>query len=138
MNWDKLESLKRLPHAPRTLSDVGAHLGTFTQKSRHVFPECRPVLIEPNPHFQSALAATDAEVHASEVSIEEGDGELFLTQEWLQSTGASLDRKDTHVFHDEVVARHPVWRGAVKVEQANSALMPFATAGRFGQVLGCA
>ncbi|HQR88691.1 MAG TPA: hypothetical protein PLH31_05370, partial [Caulobacter sp.] len=46
MNRQHLEALRREGYAPRTLLDVGAHLGEFTQGFLEVFPGCLPTLIE--------------------------------------------------------------------------------------------
>jgi len=41
-------------------------------------------------------------------SHEAGRAELFLTKEWLQSTGSSLYRENTAFFRDEVVVKQQV------------------------------
>lgn len=108
MRPERLEALRFQGYAPRTLLDIGAHLGHFTQTLRQTFPDCVPTLVEPNPHCLPALVATGHEVHGMAASAEHGDAELFLTREWLQSTGASLYRENTHFFRDEVLVRTPV------------------------------
>ena len=108
MQPEWLRSLRFQGYAPRSLLDVGAHLGHFTQSVLAVFPACRPTLIEPNPHCLPALAATGHEVHGVAASAEDGEAELFLTREWLQSTGTSLYRENTHFFRDDVLLRAPV------------------------------
>ncbi|MBS7788461.1 FkbM family methyltransferase [Roseococcus sp. SDR] len=110
MRPERLEALRFAGYAPRTLLDVGAHLGHFTQGLRQVFPDCVPTLIEPNPHCLPALAATGHEVLGFAASHENGEAELFLTREWLQSTGTSLYRENTPFFRDEVLIRTPVPR----------------------------
>jgi FkbM family methyltransferase len=108
MRPERLEALRFSGYAPRTLLDVGAHLGHFTHGVRQVFPDCVPTLVEPNPHCLPALAATGHEVLGFAASCENGEAELFLTREWLQSTGTSLYRENTHFFRDEVLVRTPV------------------------------
>lgn len=108
MRPERLEALRFAGYAPRTLLDVGAHLGHFTQEFRQVFPDCVPTLVEPNPHCLPALAATGHEVLGFAAGYENGEAELFMTREWLQSTGTSLYRENTHFFRDDVLLRTPV------------------------------
>ena len=108
MNRQVLEDLRQQGYAPKSLLDVGAHVGTFTQEFREVFPGCVPTLIEPNPFCQESLAKLSFEQHAVAASHETGRAELFLTKEWLQSTGSSLYRENTHFFRDDVVVKREV------------------------------
>lgn len=108
MRPERLHALRFAGYAPRSLLDVGAHLGHFTQGFRAVFPDCVPTLVEPNPHCLPALTATGHEVLGFAASDQDGEAELFLTREWLQSTGTSLYRENTHFFRDEVLVRTPV------------------------------
>lgn len=108
MKPDVLEGLRFQGYSPRTLLDVGAHTGTFTQGFLQTFPDCVPTLIEPNPHCQDALAQLPYERLAVAASSEAGQAELFLTREWLQSTGSSLYRENTDFFRDEVVTTQTV------------------------------
>ncbi|MDB5433240.1 MAG: FkbM family methyltransferase [Caulobacter sp.] len=108
MNPSILEELRFSGYTPRTLLDVGAHVGAFTQGFLEAFPDCVPTLIEPNPFCQEALAALPYEKLSAAASSENGRAELFLTKEWLQSTGSSLYREDTDYFRDEVVIRQEV------------------------------
>lgn len=108
MRPERLEALRFAGYAPRTLLDVGAHLGHFTEGFRRVFPSCRPTLVEPNPHCHPVLAASGHEVLGVAASDTNGEAELLLTREWLQSTGSSLYRENTHFFRDEVLVRQPV------------------------------
>lgn len=108
MRPERLEALRFQGYAPRTLLDIGAHLGHFTAGILNVFPDCVPTLVEPNPHCHAALAALGHECWGVAASAEDGVAELFLTREWLQSTGSSLYRENTHFFRDEVLVRTPV------------------------------
>lgn len=108
MRPERLEALRFAGYAPRTLLDVGAHLGHFSHGVRQVFPDCVPTLVEPNPHCLPALVATGHEVLGFAAAHENGEADLFLTREWLQSTGTSLYRENTHFFRDEVLVRTPV------------------------------
>ncbi|SNS40625.1 MULTISPECIES: FkbM family methyltransferase [unclassified Azospirillum] len=108
MRAGTLEALWYAGYGPRTLLDVGAHMGAFTASFMQVFPHVQPVLVEPNPHCQEALAQLPFERHAVAAAAENGERELFLTSEWLQSTGTSLYRENTAFFRDEVVVKHPV------------------------------
>lgn len=108
MNRQHLEALRREGYAPRTLLDVGAHLGEFTQGFLEVFPGCLPTLIEPNPHCRDKLLRLPFERHEVAASNAAGKGELFLSKTWLQSTGSSLYRENTDYFDDETAIRHEV------------------------------
>ena len=103
-----LEDLRFQGYSPRTMLDVGAHIGTFTVEFLGVFPDCNPTLIEPNPHCQDDLARLPFERHAFAASSAPGAAEMFLTSEWLQSTGSSLYRENTAFFRDEVVMKAEV------------------------------
>ena len=113
MNEQHLETLRIAGYGPRSLLDIGAHLGGFTRKFLEVFPSCVPTLIEPNPFCHEALAKLPHERHAVAASLEAGTAQLFLTREWAQSTGASLYREDSHYFRDEVVTTHAVEKARI-------------------------
>lgn len=108
MNRQQLEALKLDGYAPRTMLDVGAHIGTFSTAFLQAFPDCVPTMVEPNPFCEEALAKLPFERHMAAASDENGEAELFLTREWLQSTGSSLYRENTDFFRDEVTIRQAV------------------------------
>jgi len=108
MKPEILQDLRFKGYAPRTLLDIGAHIGTFTRDFLQTFPDCKPTLIEPNPFCDEALAQLPYERHAVAASREAGQATLFLTKEWLQSTGTSLYREKTAFFRDEVVVERAV------------------------------
>jgi FkbM family methyltransferase len=108
MKRDILEGLLFQGYGPRTLLDVGAHLGGFSKSFLQVFPDCVPTLIEPNPHCQEDLARLPFERHAVAASSEGGVGEMFLSKQWLQSTGSSLYRENTEYFSDEIMMKQEV------------------------------
>lgn len=103
-----VERLRFQGYNPRTLLDVGANVGAFSREFVGLFPSCKPTMIEPNPHCKDELAKLPFEFLPVAASSEAGTGELFLTKEWLQSTGASLYRENTAFFRDEVVMRQEV------------------------------
>jgi len=103
-----LQDLRFQGYAPRTLLDVGAHLGTFTRQFLEVFPDCAPTLVEPNPFCAEDLAKLGHETHAVAAADTPGQATLFLTREWPQSTGASLYREATPFFRDEVLIKREV------------------------------
>lgn len=105
MQPEEFLELRHRGYAPRSLLDIGAHLGGFTRSVQEVFPDCVPTLVEPNPHCHAALAAMGVELHGVAASSEAGEAELNLTREWPQSTGASLYRENTAFFRDEVLER---------------------------------
>lgn len=108
MNRAQLDALKFDGYAPRTMLDVGAHIGTFSLGFLQTFPDCVPTLVEPNPFCEEALAKLPFERHMAAASDETGEAELFLTKEWLQSTGTSLYRENTDFFRDEVTIKRTV------------------------------
>lgn len=108
MNRAQLEALKLDGYAPRTMLDVGAHIGTFSLGFLQAFPDCVPTMVEPNPFCEEALAKLPFERHMAAASDENGQAELFLTKEWLQSTGTSLYRENTDFFRDEVTIKRTV------------------------------
>ena len=105
---DALHTLRNDGYRPRTMLDIGAHIGTFTADFLGVFPGCVPTLVEPNPFCLQDLARLGFEQHAIAASNEPGIAEMFLSREWLQSTGASLYRENTAYFRDEVVVKQQV------------------------------
>lgn len=108
MNRAQLEALKLDGYSPRTMLDVGAHIGTFSLGFLQAFPDCVPTLVEPNPFCEEALAKLPFERRMAAASDETGEAELFLTKEWLQSTGTSLYRENTDFFRDEVTIKRVV------------------------------
>jgi FkbM family methyltransferase len=102
------QRLRLQGYTPRTMLDVGANVGIFTWSFLQVFPSCRPTMIEPNPYCEEDLAKLPFERHMVAASNENGEAELFLTTEWLKSTGTSLYRENSQHFRDEVVVRQPV------------------------------
>lgn len=113
MKRDFISILKAQGVSPRSLLDVGAHLGAFSRSFNEAFPGCVPTLIEPNPHCGEALGGTGFEVHLVAASDVEGEGELFLTREWLQSTGSSLYRENTAFFRDEAVVKQKIRKARI-------------------------
>lgn len=106
MKW--LEDLRLQGYSPRTLLDVGAHLGEFTKSFLQTFPNCVPSLIEPNPFCHTPLDSLPFTIYPFAASNKNGAGEIFLTKEWLQTTGASLYRENTEFFRDDVVVKYPI------------------------------
>lgn len=106
-----LEALRLQGYAPRTMLDIGAHIGSFTREFLTVFPGCTPTMIEPNPFCLEDLSRLGFEQYAVAVSAESGLAEMFLSREWLQTTGASLYRENTAFFRDEVVVKQQVAKG---------------------------
>jgi FkbM family methyltransferase len=99
------EELAACGYRPRTLLDVGAHLGHFSTAFCTLFPGCVPTLVEPNPFCGEELEKLGLEVLAAAASDTPGRAKLFLTREWLTSTGTSLYRENTAWFRDETVVR---------------------------------
>ena len=108
MNRHQLEPLKLDGYAPRTVLDIGANVGDFTKGFLEVFPDCVPTLIEPNPYCESELAKLPFERHMAAASDQAGEATLFLSKTWLQSTGASLYRENSHYFSDKLLVEATV------------------------------
>jgi len=108
MILDTLQALRAEGYAPRTMLDIGAHIGTFTRDFLGVYPDCIPTLMEPNPFCLADLGKLGFEQHGVAASSEAGFAEMFLSREWLQSTGASIYRENTAHFRDEVVLKQRV------------------------------
>lgn len=103
-----LEELRARGYTPATLLDVGANIGGFAEAFLQVFPDCAPILVEPNPFCEPDLVKLGYERHMVAASDKAGVAELFLSRDWLQSTGVSLYREDTHYFRDEKVLKQAV------------------------------
>jgi FkbM family methyltransferase len=108
MILDTLQTLRMEGYTPRTMLDIGAHIGTFTRDFLGVYPGCTPTLMEPNPFCLADLGKLGFEQHGVAASSEAGFAEMFLSREWLQSTGASIYRENTAHFRDEVVLKQRV------------------------------
>jgi FkbM family methyltransferase len=108
MILNTLQALRAEGYSPRTMLDIGAHIGSFTRDFLGVYPSCVPTLIEPNPFCLADLAKLGFEQHGVAASNEAGFAEMFLSREWLQSTGASIYRENTAHFRDEVVLKQRV------------------------------
>lgn len=103
-----LESLRDQGYEPASMLDVGANVGGFTEGFLQVYPDCVPTLVEPNPYCEADLAKLGFERHMVAASDQAGVAELFLSKDWLQSTGVSLYREDTHYFSEDKVLKHAV------------------------------
>ena len=103
-----LESLRDQGYEPASMLDIGANVGGFSQDFLQVYPDCVPTLVEPNPYCEADLAKLGFEWHMVAASDEAGVAELFLSKDWLQSTGVSFYREDTHYFSEEKVLKHAV------------------------------
>jgi FkbM family methyltransferase len=108
MSAKLFHSLRLKGYSPRTLLDIGANNGDFTHQFLSEFKNCVPTLIEPNPHCLNRLKLLPYEVIAAAASDKHGTAEIFLTREWLDSTGASLYRENTAYFRDEVLIKETV------------------------------
>lgn len=108
MNREILERLRFSGFAPRALLDIGANVGQFAHAFLKVFPDCKPVLVEPNPHCAPDLSRLPFERHMFAASDSEGKADLFLNKQWPQTTGASLFREQSHHFRDEATSTQSV------------------------------
>lgn len=108
MIQNTLQTLRMAGYSPRTMLDIGAHIGTFARDFLGVFPDCVPTLIEPNPFCLADLGKLGFEQHGVAASSESGFAEMFLSREWLQSTGASFYRENTAHFRDGVILKQRV------------------------------
>ncbi len=53
----RLENLRRAGFRPRRIIDAGAFRGDWARMAARIFPEASLLLIEPQPHLQSTIAA---------------------------------------------------------------------------------
>ena len=108
MILDTLQMLRSEGYSPCTILDIGAHIGSFTRDFLGIFPGCTPTLIEPNPFCLADLGRLGFEQHGVAASKEAGFAEMFLSREWLRSTGASIYHENTAHFREEVILKQQV------------------------------
>lgn len=96
-----LADLRLSGYSPRTLLDIGANVGFFTAQFHSIFPDSKTTLVEPNPHCKESLEKLNCEIAPIAASNKNGSATLFLTDEVLQTTGASLYKELTPHFSDE-------------------------------------
>lgn len=53
--WWSLENVKRCGFSPRTVLDVGAYIGDWTQQARKIWPEAHYLMVEPQPNKHDRL-----------------------------------------------------------------------------------
>jgi len=53
--WGSLENLRRAGFEPRTILDIGAWIGAWTERAHAIFPSATVVMVEANPQKASIL-----------------------------------------------------------------------------------
>lgn len=86
---------------PRTLLDVGAHLGFFSSEFIKKFPLCKPTLIEANPQCQPALEKLNYPFKIFAASDRNSTETFYINKLDPTSTGNSLFRENTNHYRDE-------------------------------------
>ena len=104
MDTSSLDRLKYLGLWPRTLLDVGAHVGSFSVEFLKRFGGCAATLVEANPYCREHLERTGLPFHLVAASDRNGRAQLNLTRENAISTGTSLYREATEHFDDGKLA----------------------------------
>src|ERR1700694_4667889 len=56
--WWSLENVKRSGFSPRTVLDVGAYIGDWTQRTRMIWPDAQYLMVEPQPNKHERLRST--------------------------------------------------------------------------------
>jgi len=103
--WGSIANLKRNSFAPRTVIDVGAYVGEWTQGIRAVYPESRCLMVEANPDNRDALEAVGRQlqgrvsVHIALLGAEARQSMPF----YVVGTGSSVLREDTSVAKTQIV-----------------------------------
>jgi FkbM family methyltransferase len=107
---DDCYGLRRLKSAPRTIVDVGAHVGLFGVAARALFPHAQIHAYEPNPHLEDHLKVQSQTASFTysmcAVGLTEGHVSLDYQADSVQ-TRARADQCGTiaQVAFSEIVSR---------------------------------
>jgi FkbM family methyltransferase len=92
-----LEQLAARGFSPKTIVDVGAFEGGWTETSHRIWPGSRPIMIEPNKaklaKLKSLAHSLDGETHCALLGSSAGDSVPFYVME----TGSSVMRENSTV-----------------------------------------
>ena len=103
--WGSIANLKRNSFVPRTIIDVGAYVGEWTQGIRVIYPESRCLMVEANPDKRQALEAVRSQlpgrvsVHIALLGAEARQSMPF----YVVGTGSSVLREHTSVARTQIM-----------------------------------
>jgi FkbM family methyltransferase len=94
MNWTKIfEKIQ-----PRIFLDIGANEGNFTSTLLKFFPDCKCLMVEPNPACRPYLVSIGQPFEIVAVSDSNGRGLLHIENSNPLATGASLYKENTQFY----------------------------------------
>lgn len=85
---------------PKTLIDVGAHLGEFTKNILKITKDCQVVMVEANPKCEIYLKETKLPYDITALSNFNGTSELYIQKINQIGSGSSLYRENTSWYSD--------------------------------------
>lgn len=85
---------------PKRVIDIGAHIGTFTEKICNNFQDCEVIMFEANPHCEEQLSLIGKPYKMFPLSNKEGFSTFYFEKDNKTSTGASLYKENTP-WYDE-------------------------------------
>lgn len=86
---------------PKSILDVGAHIGSFYEAAVQQFPDAYFYLIEANPACEEHLKKLKVDYYIGPVSDSIKEVNFYTTIDDVYTTGASIYRENTHHFSDE-------------------------------------
>lgn len=91
---------ERLGFEPRTVLDVGAHVGDWSRAARQIFPEADFLLIEADQRHAPSLAETGLPFQIALLAARGNETVTFHTTRYFITTGASIFRERTAFYSD--------------------------------------
>ena len=85
---------------PKTLIDIGAHVGNFSKQMYFEVPECEIMMVEANKNCEPALRLLGKPYDIIALSDHEGTAELYIEKINPIATGASLYKENTDWYSD--------------------------------------
>lgn len=86
---------------PKSILDIGAHLGVFYKSAVVQFPSAYFYLIEANPLCEEELKKLNVDYYIGPVSDSVKTVKFYTNTDDVYTTGASIYRENTHHFSDE-------------------------------------
>lgn len=96
---------ERLGFEPRSVLDLGAHVGDWTRAALGVFPEAAFFLVEADPRHAAALAGTGQPFEIALLASSPNATATFHSTRFFITTGASLFPERTAFYSDPRLAR---------------------------------
>jgi FkbM family methyltransferase len=102
--WGSIANLKRNSFVPRSIIDIGAYVGEWTQGVRTIYPESRCLMVEANPDKRQALEAVrttlrgGVSVHIALLGAEPRESMPF----YVVGTGSSVLSEHTSVARTRI------------------------------------